>query len=528
MPAGLIRNPVLPGFHPDPSIVRVCDTYYVVNSTFEWLPGVPVHRSTDLAHWEPAGHILDRPDLVDLRGVADSAGVWAPSLSHHDGLFWLAYSIVRTTGNPFKDVDNYLITAPSIEGPWSAPVFLNSSGFDPSLFHDEDGRTWLLNIQWDAREGRPSFAGILLQEYDREQRRLTGRPRTILTHEDLVEGPNLYRREGWYYLMLAHGGTGWNHGILMARSRSLAGPYELAPGGDLMTTRHTWKAPLLKAGHGELVRTPEGEWYIAHLASRPVDTKGGPRSVLGRETCVEQIVWTDDGWPGLAHGGTEPRVTVPGPPSAATAAAVVAPERDDFDATTLDASWCTLRVPADPSWLSLTDRPGQLRLSGRQSLHSRFEQSLVARRLRSVRCEAATVVDFRPDHFTQAAGLICWYDTSTYFYLRVTHEETRGRILGLVENDAGTYREQPATETDVDDWPAIHLRARFDEADLRLSASPDGLDWRDVGPVLDASRLSDDYGDALRFTGAFVGLCAQDLGGTRKPAFFDHFELRDR
>ncbi|MET9776610.1 glycoside hydrolase family 43 protein [Streptomyces sp. NPDC006367] len=546
MSVGLIHNPVLPGFHPDPSIVRVDDTYYLVTSTFEWLPGVPVHRSADLAHWELAGHLLDRPDLVDLRGVADSAGVWAPSLSYHDGLFWLAYSVVRTVGHPFKDVDNFLITAPSIEGPWSAPVFLNSSGFDPSLFHDEDGRTWLLNIEWDPRDGRPSFAGILLQEYDRVRRRLVGRPRTVLTHEDLVEGPHVYRRDGWYYLMLAHGGTGWNHGILMARSRSLTGPYELDPDGDLMTTRHTRTAPLLKAGHGELVETPDGEWYVAHLASRPVATEGGPRSILGRETCIEKITWPRDGWPRLEHGGTEPRLTVAGPsrptatgpsrpaavgpsPSAASGRARrTVPERDDFDAPVLHSSWCTLRVPADPSWLSLTDRPGHLRLSGRQSLHSRFEQSLVARRLRSLRCEARTVMDFHPDHFTQSAGLVCWYDTSTYFYLRVTHDETRGRVLGLVENDAGAYRERPETVIDVGTWPSLHLRARLDGAALTLSASPDGADWLGVGPVLDASRLSDDYGDVLRFTGAFVGLCAQDLGGTRTPAYFGHFALEDR
>ncbi|MEE1799541.1 family 43 glycosylhydrolase [Streptomyces sp. JV176] len=161
-----LRNPVLPGFHPDPSIVRVGETYYLATSTFEWFPAVPVHRSTDLVHWEPAGHLLNSRDTVDLRGVANSAGVWAPSLSFHGGRFWLVYSVVRAVGSPYKDVDNYLVTADSIEGPWSEPVFLNSSGFDPSLFHDEDGRHWLVNLRWDHRPYRPSFAGIVLQEYD--------------------------------------------------------------------------------------------------------------------------------------------------------------------------------------------------------------------------------------------------------------------------------------------------------------------------------------------------------------------------
>ena len=137
------------------------------------------------------------------------------------------------------------------------------------------------------------------------------------------------------------------------------------------------------------------------------------------------------------------------------------------------------------------------------------------------------MVDFRPAHFTQLAGLICWYDTTQHYYLRLTHTEGRGRILGVVLTDDGTYGELPDSQLDVDDWPLVHMRAGFDGAELRFSASPDGTDWRPVGPVLDASRLSDDYGQRLRFTGAFVGVCAQDLGGTRTPADFDWFDVRE-
>jgi xylan 1,4-beta-xylosidase len=525
---GEIHNPVLTGFHPDPSILRAGDHYYLATSTFEWFPGVPVHRSADLVHWEPAGHILDRPELADLRGVADSAGVWAPSLSYHDDQFWLIYSIVRTVGSPYKDVDNYLITAPAIEGPWSAPVFLNSSGFDPSLFHDEDGRKWLVNMEWDHRQGHDSFAGIVLQEYDHATRTLTGRPRTVLRQDTLIEGPNLYRRDGWYYLMIAEGGTGWNHGILMARSRALTGPYEIDPAGSLLTTRDALDGPLQKAGHGELVETPDGEWYLAHLASRPVKTPDGPRCVLGRETCLQRVEWTGEGWLRLAHGGHHPLVDVPAPRAAPAAAPRTPPARDDFDAPVLGPRWSTLRAPADPSWLSLTERPGWLRLRGRQSLNSRFDQSLVAQRLRSVDCEATTVLEYAPTRYSQLAGLICWYDTGNHYYLRVTHDEARGgRTLGIVLADDGRHQELPETEIPVEDWAQIHLRARIGGAALSFSASPDGTDWLDIGPVLDASKLSDDYGSSLRFTGAFVGVCAQDLGGTRLAADFDRFELRD-
>jgi xylan 1,4-beta-xylosidase len=519
-----IHNPVLPGFHPDPSVVRVGPDYYLATSTFEWYPGVPVYHSNDLVDWRLTGHVLDREDLLDLRGVGDSAGVWAPSLSHHDGQFWLIYTVVRTTGGPYKDLGNYLTTAPSVDGPWSPPVFLNASGFDPSLFHDDDGRTWLVNVQWDHRDGHPGFGGIVLQEYDHTAGRLVGEPRIIMCRDELIEGPNLYRRDGRYYLMLAQGGTGWNHGVLMARSDAITGPYETDPQGSLLTTRDDPAYPLQKAGHGELVESPDGEWFLAHLASRPLHTPDGPRCILGRETCLQRVEWTTDGWLRLSGGGHHPAVQVAGPRGAAPRSWPRPPARDDFDSPALRSDWYTLRAPADDSWLDLTVRPGWLRLRGRHSPRSLFAQSLIAQRLRTLRCEARTAMDFQPTHFSQMAGLICWYDTSTHYYLRATHAEGRGRVLGLLIADDGRHAE-PSGEMIVNDWPLLHLRARIDGAALQFAASPDGQSWVDIGPVLDASRLSDDYGSRLRFTGAFAGLCAQDLGGTHTVADFDHFTL---
>ena len=160
-----VFNPILPGFHPDPSIIRVDDVYYVATSTFEWWPGVQINQSRDLANWELCGYALTRRSQLDMRGNPDSGGVWAPALSYAEGKFWLIYSDVKSLDGPFKDVRNYLVTADRIQGPWSDPIFLNSSGFDPSLFHDEDGRKWLLNQCWDPRSTRNQFAGILLQEY---------------------------------------------------------------------------------------------------------------------------------------------------------------------------------------------------------------------------------------------------------------------------------------------------------------------------------------------------------------------------
>jgi xylan 1,4-beta-xylosidase len=523
--SGRIENPILPGFHPDPSIVRVGDDYYIATSTFEWFPGVRIHHSRDLVHWRLLGHALTRRSQVELRGVSDSGGVWAPSLSYADGKFWLVYTNVRTRVGNFKDVNVFLATAPDIVGPWSEPVFLNSIGFDPSLFHDDDGRKWIVNMSWDFRPDHARFAGIVLQEYDPASQRLVGPMINILAKPGLTEGPNIYKRGGWYYLMLAEGGTGWNHGIAMARSRAITGPYELDPQPSVLTSRDDSSLVLQKAGHGELVETRGGEMYLVHLASRPVGA--ARRCMLGRETCLQRVTWSDAGWLRLAQGGHHPQVNVDAPAGLALTRGPTEPARDDFDAPALAAHWCALRGPLDETWVTLRERAGWLRLRGRESVHSLFDQSLVARRLTSVRCVAETCLEFSPTHFTQLAGLVCWYDTRTHFYLRVTHDEKRGRVLGVVLTDDGVYNEILSSTLVIADWPRAFLRATFHEEKLQFSASPDDSAWRDVGPELDASKLSDDYGAGLHFTGAFAGVAAQDLGGTRAAADFDYFLLKN-
>jgi xylan 1,4-beta-xylosidase len=543
----MLRNPVLPGFHPDPSICRVGDDYYLATSTFEWFPGVALHHSRDLMNWRPVGHALTRATQLDLRGVADSAGSWAPSLSHADGKFWLVYTNVVNTGmgRPFKDSHVFLVTADRIEGPWSEPERLDSIGFDPSLFHDDDGRKWLANMQWDYRPGRHRFAGIVVQEYDPAARRLVGPVNEVLRKENILcEGPNLYKENGYYYMMLAEGGTGWNHGIAMARSRSITGPYELDPAEAVLTTRHAPDWPLQKAGHGELVKTAAGEWWLAHLCSRPLRTgaganaaspdktasaaaHAGDRCVLGRETALQRVRWSADGWLRLANGGVLPDVEVAPPAGLAPNPWPAPAARDDFDSPSLDARWQALRVPADESWLSLTARPGWLRLAGRESPHSLHAQSMMARRMQSLRATATTRVEFWPTRFTQFAGLVCWYDTRTHYALRVTHDEKLGRVVAVQLSDDGAYAEPSEARLAIGDWPpAVFLRAEMEGAELRFFASPDGKFWDQVGGVFDAAKLSDDHGSTLHFTGTMIGLGCHDVAGQGAWADFDWFELR--
>ena len=394
-----ISNPILPGFHPDPSICRVGGDYYIANSSFEWFPGVPIHHSRDLVNWRLIGHALTRKSQLDLRGIADS-GRRLGAVVELRGRAILAdlheHPSHRGMGRPFKDIGIYLTTAKDIGGPWSEPVVLNSIGFDPSLFHDDDGRKWLVNMEWDFRKGRYRFAGIVIQQYDHKSHKLVGPTTKILKKENILcEGPNLYKRDGWYYLMMAEGGTGWNHGISMARSRNILGPYELDPQPSVLTSRDDATLTLQKAGHGEIVETPAGEWYLAHLASRPLKTSAGQnlaspdktasamahaghRCVLGRETCLQRVEWRD-GWLRLATGGTKPQSSCDAPSQLGDGDALVASSecretrrgvattlcdggvaatRDDFDSPTLDLRWSSLRRPADESWLSLIGAAG--------------------------------------------------------------------------------------------------------------------------------------------------------------------------
>src|SRR6516164_8767195 len=225
----MIRNPILPGFNPDPSICRVGDDYYIATSTFEWFPGVQIHHSRDLVNWRLVRRPLERASQLDLRGEPDSCGVWAPCLSYADGKFWLVYTDVKRFDGDFKDTHNYIVTAPAIEAPWSDPIYVNSSGFDPSLFHDDDGRKWFVNMVWNHRPGNNRFAGIVAQEYSPGEKKLVGDRGNIFkgTPLGLTEAPHLYHRAGYYYLLTAEGGTAWNHAVTMARSRNLLGPYEL-------------------------------------------------------------------------------------------------------------------------------------------------------------------------------------------------------------------------------------------------------------------------------------------------------------
>jgi xylan 1,4-beta-xylosidase len=533
-----ISNPILRGFNPDPSIVRVGDDFFIATSTFEWYPGVQIHHSRDLMHWRLLTRPLRRASQLDMRGDPDSCGVWAPCLSYSAGLFYLIYTDVKrygraTVGGPasasLRDFHNYLVTAPHIDGDWSEPIYLNGGGFDPSLFHDDDGRKYLVNMLWDYRPGQNRFAGIVLQEYGPREQKLLGRRRLIFrgTPIGFTEAPHLYKHGGFYHLVVAEGGTFWGHAVTMARSRRIDGPYELHPDTYVLTARARPDCPLQRAGHASLVETQTGTPYMAYLCGRPLPNRG--RCTLGRETALQKMVWSPDGWLRTEDGLGLPQIGSPAPTGPAQPFPA-APARADFDSPDLPIDFQWLRSPSPERLFSLAQRPGFLRLFGRETIGSQFEQALVARRQQAHSFTASCSMEFEPEHFQQAAGLLHYYNATKFHYLYLSEDETIGRhlrVMSCVPDVGDTFTAPTPLSPGTGQ---IELRMDVDYERLIFAYRLPNLAWQRLPQIFDASIVSDEAGPptAANFTGAFTGVCCQDLAGTCRPADFDYFEYRER
>ncbi|MGN0161516.1 MAG: glycoside hydrolase family 43 protein [Lachnospiraceae bacterium] len=532
-----VQNPVLPGFHPDPSMVRVGDDYYIATSTFEWYPGVEIHHSRDLVHWELLCRPLVRKSQLDMVGEAASTGVWAPDLTYKDGTFYLIYTDVKTGngGYTFYDVHNYLVTTTDLCGEWSDPVYLNSSGFDPSLFHDDDGRAYLVNMLFDYRPWNIRFAGIVMQEYSYEEKKLIGEPKNIFggTTRRVPEGPHIYKRNGYYYLFLAEGGTKFDHCETVARSKRIEGPYELAPINPLITSKPYPLGTLQKAGHASLVEGRHDQWYLAFLCGRPV----GPDRccILGRETSINAVVWEND-WPRMKQGYNGPvdsfevwedDVDTSWKPSEN---AVVNGQsfRDDFEDETWNLRFQTLRKPLEDR-ASLTERPGYLRLYGKESLESRYETTILATRQQHFCFQADTKVEFHPVSYQQMAGITYFYDDYSHYYLFITRDEQQGRVITMYQKILNQFSMPIGVGISIPDEGEVYLRVVGKKETAQFLYSLDGEHYAEVGPVLDATVLSDDYYRKIstsRFTGAFIGIACQDIAGRGAFADFDYFEYK--
>ncbi len=400
------------------------------------------------------------------------------------------------------------------------------------MFHDDDGKKYLVNMLWDHRPGRNRFAGIVLQQYASEARALIGERHMIFagTPLGLTEAPHLYKRDGWYYLIAAEGGTGWNHAVTMARSRKLLGPYELHPDTYILSSRTRPDAPLMRAGHADLVETAEGETWIAYLCGRPLPNRG--RCVMGRETAIQPMRWDKNGWLYTLDRSGMPMLDVPapslapdlfGPPTAP-------PEREEFDAPQLPIDFQWLRTPEPDAIFSLAARPGHLRLYGRESIGSPFTQALVARRQQAFCYSASCAMEFVPAHFQQAAGLVAYYNAAKFHYLHVSHDAEVGRHIRVMSALPDSPQADAFTAPLRIPEGRIELRVEVDYERLRFAWRVAGGAWNWLPEQFDTSILSDEASapGQPNFTGAFVGMAAQDMSGAGRHADFDWFEYRER
>ena len=522
-----ILNPILRGFNPDPAIIRVGKDYYIATSTFEWFPGVQIHHSTDLKNWKLISHPLSRVSQLDLKGVPDSCGVWAPCLTYSEGMYYLVYSNVKSFDGRWKDTPNYLVTATDIAGEWSEPVYLSSMGFDGALFHDDDGRKWYASMLINHHRD-DFFGGVVLQEYDPEEMRLVGDVHYLTggTSLGFTEGPRIYKKDGYYYMLLAEGGTEYGHAVSVMRAKQVTGPYESHPMNPIITSRGNENLELQKAGHASMVEAQDGGWYTVFLVGRPLSPLG--RCILGRETAIEEVEWRD-GWPTLKSGEVAPRVEIPAP-QLENGWMPNGQARVKFNTASLSPHFQSLRVPMTEDWCSLNSRPGYLRLRGRESLSSFHNQSLVARRVQSYELEASTCLQFEPDNFQQMAGLVLYYNTGHFHYLYVSaSEDGRSKELRVISCDNYSMYEQE--EVVVLKWDhEILLKAVLNRDELAFYYAYNEGAFKQIGGSLDASILSDDYvregSERYRpaFTGCFIGMCCQDLASNSKWADFGWFE----
>ncbi|MFD0527094.1 glycoside hydrolase family 43 protein [Kitasatospora arboriphila] len=505
------RNPVLPGFHPDPSVCRVGEDYYLVTSSFEYFPGLPLFHSRDLAHWRPIGHAVDRPGQLALDGVRPSGGLYAASLHHARGRFHLVCTLV----DGLQQDGTFLLTADDPAGAWSDPVWLpGAPGFDPSLFFDDDGSAHLLGTRPTDEEGRTE---IWLRGIDLDRGVLTGEEHVLfrgaLVDARWAEGPHLYRHEDHYVLVLAEGGTEHDHAVTVARSRRLTGPYRNNPRNPVLTHRHLgiWH-PVTGAGHADLVRTPAATGTRCCSPPGRTAAAGTPTSA-GRPSSPGSSGRTAGRWSTPAAAELEESTRIALPPHPWPEPGPV----DHFDAPELGPHWSLLRTPR-AAFHSLDERPGHLRLRLlSQTLAERVTPSFVGRRQQHADFTAEAALDFAPAAPGEQAGLVAYYDPDHHVRLLVDGDGTGGRVARLTVRDGG--RDTVRAELPLASGPLV-LGAVARGQQYTFRCGPADGPAAELGTV-DGRILSSRH--AGGFTGCHLGLYATAPYPTATRADFDWF-----
>ncbi|MHC9390630.1 glycoside hydrolase family 43 protein [Clostridioides difficile] len=538
----MIKNPILPGFNPDPCICRKGDDYYLVVSSFEWFPGIPVYHSKDLKNWELYTHILTDETKIDLKKLPSSKGIWAPCLTYceEEDLFYIVYGIMNSMNARYFDVDNYLITSKDIKGEWSEPVYLHSSGFDTSIFHDDDGKKWITSLDWETREGYEKPGVICLVEYCTKKKEIVGYPKRIWsggTDRGCIEAPHITKRGDYYYIMCAEGGTGYGHGVTMGRAKNIWGPYEKdsmnpivtsIPGDfyerhdpdHLKTKYYNPESKLQKSGHGSYIETPSGEVYLVHLTSRPFVPE--LRCTLGRETAIQKMKWTEDNWLRMEDESNLAKEYVSESKLEEHLVSPI-PDFDDFDSNELGLQYYAPRI-SPLSFADVKSRPGYVRIRGQESRTSLNRVSILARKLTSVYARITTKMEFYPEVHQHSAGLIMYYDNMNYINLRKYYSETLGQsALSIIHLENGEKTEFLNTRTPIKDIP-IYLRLYIQGRKSYFEWSYDEKNYQRIGKIFDTTKFSDEYCKYGEFTGTFIGLTCADRVKHKHYADFDFFE----
>ena len=542
----MIKNPILTGFNPDPCICRKGDDFYIAVSSFEWLPGIPIYHSKDLKHWELYTHVLTLNSQVELRKLPSAKGVWAPCLTYceEEDSFYVIYGVMNSMNARYFDVDNYLIKAKDIRGPWTEPVYLHSAGFDASILHDDDGRKYIVSLEWETRDGYEKPGVICVAEYDTVNKCLKEYPKRVYnggTDRGCIEAPHLTKRGEYYYLMCAEGGTGYNHCVTMARSKSPYGPFEKDPMNPILTSspndsneRADWdhlklryynpESVLQKSGHGSYVNLDEKTAYLVHLCARPFVPE--LRCTLGRESAIQKMIWTDDGWLRMADGTNLAKIETEEAYLPAFDAEILS-DRDDFDETVLRKDYYSPRIfPSE--FTDCTSREGFIRLRGQESLSSLNRVSLLCRKLPSVDIEASAGLDFNPEIYQHSAGLVLYYDNMNYIALRKYYSDTlKQPAIAIISLENGEKKEHLDTRTAVD-CRMLRFKLIVSGRESYFKWGYEGEDTRPIGPVFATDKLSDEYCKYGEFTGTMVGIFAVDSMFHKKEADFDYFSVTNK
>lgn len=548
-----IKNPVIPGMAPDPSIIRVGEDYYIATSTFHWQPGIQIFHSRDLANWQLIGHALVRNE-VELRGTNTPAGVWAPHLSYdaQEKKFWLVYCHMQNMAGREFNADTYAMWSEDIAGQWSEPIYLSSIGFDPALYH-EDGRHYLSLLEWETRTGYQKPGHLVLAEADLANGSIKGKWRRLttgFTTRGCVEAPQIYKHGDWYYLLAASGGTGYAHGIEMGRARDIFGPYEPNPSGEPIITSspgHLFSlgdpdaghfemynphSLMQKAGHGSLVETTSGEWYMAHLMSRPLP--GTRLNPLGRETSLQKMVWTEDGWLAMEDGSNLAKMEIPAPQIASDSKQAISrfDILEDFSRNEYGKEFMTPYHQQNASWVRI--RNGHLEIEGRNSLFSQQEPSIMGTRATSFAYEIQAELSFKPDHYSETAGIGLYYDSNNWLYAYIgLDDREENLVLSILQAKLGQRISYDFDKIQIS-REHLELKVVYDYGMAKVFyrlASQEA--WENIGGIIDVRYLSDEGvngepGEIGGFTGMFNFMGCVDAHQHDSYGEFYYYQVRNK